>query len=552
MNKFEPVFKFSDETSVIHHNKPERPSTESSKVYIIGPGGYPNLKCALDQIYKDIGFCQPTDRDSDHESSDDDSGYKRRKRSNSGDNDYEGRNNIHRDRNMDNNYENQDHNNTNEFAPNTNNNILPIDILIHAGTYELPLLNNSLSLNLSSILGASGQPNVILRGNTISRGNKNYSGIIFANCRYTLRAEERNTETFNNCRFNDKFSFYGKQGMVNFIRCKFCYDRLSDILLSSKYNMIVSIDNCEFNCNRYKDCVSIFNFAGSSDKPNRINNTTFNIRAICGSETHSRRYYPLQLNSSQPLEITNSVFNVDAKYTEIVIIGTPNKCDSLTLKATNVNVTNRDPSNIFVSFIGGLWSRSRIYDQFGSIYLSRMTFNSVRILSFDSGECCHERLCAVKEKCNHRDLDYGGRDQTITITHSDIFLYTPSGRIVTAMVNIEGVPASNWRINFLTNNVFINNINLPFNIDGINSLILNLTGTSMINVGGMDAGTNNGTNNGANNGANNSNPNSWLVVNNVTGTSTIIIPPSTSINGMNNNVSTNVPGNVVVVTGNGF
>lgn len=449
---------------------------------------------------------------------------------------------------------------------NQHDNDFPRTIVLPPGLYEFPpTWSTEIAINVVSI-SQNATPDVILEGKVTSGGNKSFAGIKFRNVKYTVEAESEGAkETFHNCVFGENSQFKANNSKITFFKC-LANDRFSGPFFTQKGKKNVTFQDCDMTFARTQDeTTSLFELNGSGSETNLFKNCKICFNTDECPSANSKRFFPISTNAQKPLEILDSQFILETNESEVVIVGSCEDKNGANISIINSIFSNNNEMVTNVSLLGFLWGTTNTTNNMiGSIYISRCTLRNVRLLYFGQSLCCHNQRCTgqLLGSCSHCNSDITGWENSITVTSSDLFMFTANSTVVSSLIDIQMaalmssnvIPMTNWYLSLLNCNIFVNNMNVPITIQNINNLTLNLSGTTFTNltlasqVNNMPAPTANNNNNIGTiinnivNSITGNNPNNavvtgsntnnlvvappWIQISNVSGTSSIIISGS--------------------------
>lgn len=410
----------------------------------------------------------------------------------------------------------------------TENQNLPVTIIITTGHYRLNgELDTNTAINFVST-AYSGNPNAIInleKKKVLSYGKKSWQGCIFKNGTYIIDSRS-GSEKFTNCDFKEYFSISLKRGNAIFKDCNIFIENINKQFLKQIQQSSFSFLSCNFDINGQGDKKAncLIKLLGCDENSNIIENCIINISAKSRAQSCSRPFSIFQLGSTQELIFTKNQVKINPTNNRIFVFGNWERLNGARLNATYNTYENLNSKELFVSLLGGVWSApvSTTGAIGGSIFITHSTLRDIRLLSFNSGICNHNELCASETNCSHCGGDFSSWDQSIVVTYTNIFLSGPSTDQRSAIITLDGPNGSIWKINLTNSILSVNNGNIPIALSNVESAVINLSGTSLVN-----------------NNSGGTVPNSpYLIVNNLPGGVTLLTNGSTTVSGLQNPIVT--------------
>lgn len=364
---------------------------------------------------------------------------------------------------------------------------LPRTVVLGTGFYGIPFSfeTTRFPINLTSE-APTGFPDVVLRGRITVDGPRSYSGIRFSNVRYISRASHK----FYNCVFEERFSLQHSNGKLLIDSCVFNLEESNRTLISLLGGEGEFI-RCTFRVTRrLNDCVALFHLASTSNCATIIRGCVFEIDLEEGTLDNLRRFFPIEIASSQPIIYDNNIAFIDPRgNNEVVFFGSCNNRQRIRLTVSGSKFVNRSANSLLVALLGSLWG-SAVADtnvnnvaSLSSIYVTRCSLESVRPLFFGQDACCHRESCSGGRLCSHCNQDLTDWTQSLLITYTDILVNTPSNNIVTAAVDITVPPQTRWTLSIINSTIVLNNLNIPISITTNDDVTINLSGTVFLGQG---------------------------------------------------------------------
>lgn len=387
---------------------------------------------------------------------------------------------------------------------------LPRTIVLGTGFYGIPFSFETtyFPINITSE-APTGFADVVLRGRMVMEGPRSYNGIRFSNVRYTSRAYQK----FYNCNFDSRFSIQHSDGKLIMDSCYFTLDESERTLITLLGGELECI-NCHFKITRrLNDCVSLFHLASTSNCASIIRGCHFEIDLEEETLDNIRRFFPIEIASSQPIIYDNNIAFIDPRgNNEVVFFGSCSNRQRIKLTVSSSKFVNRSSNSLLVALLGSLWGSTPTNNisSSSSIYVTRCSLEGVRPLFFGQDACCHRETCTDMLSCSHCNQDLTDWTQSLLITYTDILVTTPSTNIVTAAVDVTVPPQTTWTLSIINSTIILNNVNIPISLTTSDNITIDLSGTIIIGE----------------------NQQPWINVTGETGVVTVVTNAGTSVNNL--------------------
>lgn len=350
---------------------------------------------------------------------------------------------------------------------------LPYTIVLSTGVYSVPhSFCTSVPVNITSN-APNGFSDVVITGELVAGGSRSWSGVRFENCTYIAR---NGVQRFTNCTFVENTTISASSD-IEFDSCTFTYSNIENtpiVLLEG----FAKFESCTFNKQiaepNTKDGISFISFASSCCTSSTINNCTFNVQVASGSPSERRRYVPIEIVNTNPLNVTNSSFYLNPQNSEVVVFGACTNKGNINLTVYGSKFINTTNNSSLVSLLGNLWSSTG-----GKIYFSHCSIISLRLVFFGIDRCSHLTMHRLGD-CSHCFSDVTSWNQSLVFTHCDVKVDTPNQNIVVSAFDLSNVTTTSWSLSFLNSVLDLNNANIPFSISSPTNFTLNLQGSTLI------------------------------------------------------------------------